>query len=199
VTEFRLLARPSHSGPRFSDKAFFAQSDSGHAAYRRCNPIFRDIAAQAGLTASQHFIRRQHYVVESMSGGIGLFDCDMTANRHVMVNGSTVDRLPSEWVIRWLRLASSCRPEVLEHYANAGIARKGLGYGVAVPTSTMTEISISSDGTAVNAPIAQGQLYFEDVTDKAEFVAAGSHSAPGPITIATAMLTCSFPVTFTWT
>src|SRR4029077_14841242 len=56
-------------------------------------PIFRDIAAQSGLTASHISSREKYYVVESMSGGIGLFDCDNDGKLDiVMVNGSTVDR-----------------------------------------------------------------------------------------------------------
>src|SRR5271163_438176 len=56
-------------------------------------PIFRDIAAQAGLTASHISSAEKYYVIESMSGGIGVFDCDNDGKLDiVMVNGSTVDR-----------------------------------------------------------------------------------------------------------
>src|SRR5260370_13344943 len=56
-------------------------------------PIFRDIAAQAGLTASHISSPEKYYVIESMSGGAGLFDCDNDGKLDiVMVNGSTVDR-----------------------------------------------------------------------------------------------------------
>ena len=56
-------------------------------------PIFRDIAVQAGLTASHISSPGKQYVIESMSGGIGLFDCDNDGKLDiVMVNGSTVDR-----------------------------------------------------------------------------------------------------------
>ena len=55
-------------------------------------PIFRDIAAQAGLTVSHISSPEKHYVIESMSGGIGLFDCDKDGKLDiVMVNGSTVE------------------------------------------------------------------------------------------------------------
>src|SRR5580704_5513788 len=56
-------------------------------------PTFRDLAVQAGLTASHISSREKYYVVESMSGGVGLFDCDNDGKLDiVMVNGSTVDR-----------------------------------------------------------------------------------------------------------
>src|ERR1700688_1668179 len=56
-------------------------------------PIFRDIAAESGLTASHISSAEKHYVIESMSGGIGLFDCDNDGRLDiVMVNASTVER-----------------------------------------------------------------------------------------------------------
>src|SRR5258708_3485013 len=56
-------------------------------------PVFRDIAFQAGLNASHISSREKYYVIESMSGGVGLFDCDNDGKLDiVMVNGSTVDR-----------------------------------------------------------------------------------------------------------
>src|SRR5258708_23996425 len=56
-------------------------------------PIFRDIAAQAGLTSSHISSREKYYVIESMSGGAGLFDCDNDGKVDiVMVNDPTDDR-----------------------------------------------------------------------------------------------------------
>src|SRR5438128_2357678 len=56
-------------------------------------PIFKDIAQQAGLTVSHLSSNEKRYVIESMSGGVGLFDCDNDGKLDiVMVNGSTVDR-----------------------------------------------------------------------------------------------------------
>jgi len=43
-------------------------------------PIFRDIAAVAGLTASHISSREKYYVIESMSGGVGLSTATTTAN-----------------------------------------------------------------------------------------------------------------------
>ncbi len=39
-------------------------------------PQFEDLSKQAGLTASHISTAEQHYIIESMSGGIALFDCD---------------------------------------------------------------------------------------------------------------------------
>src|ERR1700730_8615692 len=39
-------------------------------------PIFKDIAKQLGITASHIAAPQAHYVVDSISGGAGVFDCD---------------------------------------------------------------------------------------------------------------------------
>src|SRR5271169_6169334 len=97
-------------------------------------PIFRDIAAQAGLTASHISSREKYYVVESMSGGIGLFDCDNDGKLDiVMVNGSTVDRYRQSGgdplVTLWHQDANLKFTDITE---KAGLTRKGWGMGVAV-------------------------------------------------------------------
>src|SRR5260370_16926933 len=54
-------------------------------------PQFEDLSKQAGLTASHISTAEQHYIIESMSGGIALFDCDDDGKLDIaMVNGSTV-------------------------------------------------------------------------------------------------------------
>src|SRR2546425_13059117 len=56
-------------------------------------PTFKDIAAEVGLTASHISSVDKRYILESMSGGIGLFDCDNDGRLDiVMVNASTVER-----------------------------------------------------------------------------------------------------------
>src|SRR5258707_1412813 len=75
-------------------------------------PIFRDIAAQAGLTASHISSPEKYYVIESMSGGAGLFDCDNDGKLDiVMVNGSTVDRYKK----------SGGRPLVTPYHQDCGL------------------------------------------------------------------------------
>src|SRR5260370_12601301 len=56
-------------------------------------PIFRDIAAQAGLTASHISSPEKYYVIESISGGAGLVDCENVAKIYIVTeNGPTVGR-----------------------------------------------------------------------------------------------------------
>src|SRR5260370_13951431 len=54
-------------------------------------PQFEDVSRQAGLTVSHISTAEQHYIIESMSGGIALFDCDDGGKLDIsMVNASTV-------------------------------------------------------------------------------------------------------------
>ena len=56
-------------------------------------PQFEDVAQKAGLTVSHISSADKRYIVESMSGGIGLIDCDNDGKLDIVtVNGSTVDR-----------------------------------------------------------------------------------------------------------
>src|ERR1700737_496429 len=55
-------------------------------------PHFQDVAPASGLTVP-HISGEKRYILESMSGGVGLFDCDNDGKLDVVVvNGSTVDR-----------------------------------------------------------------------------------------------------------
>src|ERR1700747_2074634 len=59
-------------------------------------PQFVDVAPQVGLTLSHLASKEQHYIVESMSGGVGFFDCDNDGRLDiVLTNGSSVDRYRS--------------------------------------------------------------------------------------------------------
>src|SRR6266404_5551949 len=78
----------STTGPSKTTTATANQSRSQAPA-----PIFKDIGASAGLTVAHISSPEKRYVIESMSGGVGLFDCDNDGKLDiVVVNGSTVDR-----------------------------------------------------------------------------------------------------------
>ena len=56
-------------------------------------PRFKDIAPQAGLTVAHISSPEKRYIIESMSGGVGLIDCDNDGKLDIVtVNGSNVDR-----------------------------------------------------------------------------------------------------------
>lgn len=134
-------------------------------------PIFRDIAAQAGLTASHISSREKYYVIESMSGGVGLFDCDNDGKLDlVMVNGSTVDRYRQGGgdllVTLWHQDANLKFTDITE---KAGLTRKGWGMGVAVADfDNDGNLDLFVTGYGGNALYRnKGNCTFEDVTDKA--------------------------------
>jgi hypothetical protein len=132
-------------------------------------PIFRDIAPQAGLTASHISSREKYYVIESMSGGIGLFDCDNDGKLDlVMVNGSTVDRYKQggdPLVTLWHQDADLKFTDITE---KAGLTRKGWGMGVAVADfDNDGNLDLFVTGYGGNALYRnKGNCTFEDVTDK---------------------------------
>src|SRR5207245_6671397 len=55
-------------------------------------PQFKNVAKEAGLTVSHISTPEKKYIVESMSGGAGLIDCDNDGKLDIItVNGSTID------------------------------------------------------------------------------------------------------------
>src|ERR1700737_4646983 len=56
-------------------------------------PQFEDVGQKAGLTVPHISSPDKKYIVESMSGGVGLIDCDNDGKLDIItVNGSTVER-----------------------------------------------------------------------------------------------------------
>jgi len=134
-------------------------------------PVFRDIGAQAGLTASHIASPEKHYVIESMSGGIGLFDCDNDGKLDiVMVMGSSVERYRQNGgeplVTLWHQDADLKFTDITE---KAGLTRKGWGMGVAVADyDNDGNLDLFVTGYNGNALYRnKGNCTFEDVTDKA--------------------------------
>jgi hypothetical protein len=162
-----LWAQSAPSSAKSSIKRGHAKSLSPHPA---TVPIFRDIASQAGLTAHHISSREKYYVIESMSGGIGLFDCDNDGKLDiVMVNGSTVDRYKQggdPLVTLWHQNAGMKFTDITQ---KAGLTRKGWGMGVAVAdfdNDGLLDLFVTGYGG--NALYRnKGNCVFEDVTEKA--------------------------------
>jgi len=162
---------PGQTGP--PAKASPARMERKSPAPKLSTPVprFRDIAAQAGLTASHISSREKYYVIESMSGGVGLFDCDNDGKLDiVMVNGSTVDRYKQSGgdllVTLWHQDANLKFTDITE---KAGLTRKGWGMGVAVADfDNDGNLDLFVSGYGGNALYRnKGNCTFEDVTDKA--------------------------------
>jgi len=133
-------------------------------------PQFQDISASSGLTVSHISTAEQHYIIESMSGGIALFDCDDDGKLDIaMVNGSTVDRYRAggDPLVTLFHQDSDLKFSKITQLA--GLARKGWGMGIAVAdfdNDGILDMYVTGfGGSALYRGL--GGCKFEDVTDKA--------------------------------
>ena len=169
-----LLSQTAPPGPMGPPAKLPASHPDAKSTGTKLNdpvPIFRDLAAQAGLTASHISSADKHYVVESMSGGIGLFDCDNDGKPDiVMVNGSTVERYRQNGgdplVTLWHQDANLKFTDITQ---KAWLTRKGWGMGVSVADfDNDGNLDLFVTGYGGNALYrGHGDCTFEDVTDKA--------------------------------
>jgi hypothetical protein len=161
---------PAQSAPSAKTSPARVNKKSPSPKVTAAVPIFRDIAVQSGLAASHISSHEKYYVIESMSGGVGLFDCDNDGKLDiVMVNGSTVDRYKQGGdllVTLWHQDSSLKFTDITE---KAGLTRKGWGMGVAVADfDNDGNLDLFVSGYGGNALYRnKGNCTFEDVTDKA--------------------------------
>jgi hypothetical protein len=133
-------------------------------------PVFRDIAAEVGLTVPHISSPDKKYVVESMSGGVGLFDCDNDGWQDIVtVNGSTIDRYRDggDPMVTLYRQGSDGK--FTDITKAAGLTRKGWGMGVAVADfDNDGKLDLYVTGYGGNVLYrGLGDCKFEDVTEKA--------------------------------
>src|SRR5688572_8711877 len=97
---------------------------------------FKDISSTSGINVSHISTPENRYIVESMSGGVAVFDCDNDGFLDVAtVNGSSVERFktggdPFVTVYHQIDGASTKTPKFENVTAMAGTGRKGWGMGV---------------------------------------------------------------------
>src|SRR6266568_9080905 len=116
-------------------------------------PQFEDVSRQAGLTVSHISTAEQHYIIESMSGGIALFDCDGDGKLDIaMVNGSTVEhyRDGGDSLITLYHQDENLKFSNITQ--SAGLKRKGWAWELPSPTSIMTANWISLSPVSAAAP-----------------------------------------------
>src|SRR2546428_10276009 len=140
-------------------------------------PQFKDVAKEAGLTVSHISTPEKKYIVESMSGGAGLIDCDNDGKLDIItVNGSTVDRFRQggDPMITLYHQDADFK-FTTDITKSAGLTRKGWGMGVAVADYDNDGLpDIYATGYGGNALYHNlGYCKFEDVTDKAGVAAGG--------------------------
>ncbi len=144
-------------------------------------PKFEDIAHESGLTVSHISSRDKKYVVESMSGGVGLIDCDNNGKLDIItVNGSTVERYrnggdPMITLYRQDSDSTADHVRFTDITKSAGLTRKGWGMGVAVADyddDGLQDIYVTGyGGNALYHNL--GDCKFQDVTEKAGVGAGG--------------------------
>jgi hypothetical protein len=139
-------------------------------------PQFEDIAQKAGLTVSHISSPEKKYIVESMSGGVGLIDCDNDGRLDIItVNGSTVERYRQGGDLMITLYHQDAGLKFTDITKSAGLSRKGWGMGVAVAdydNDGLQDIYVTGyGGNALYHNL--GGCKFEDVTDKAGVAGGG--------------------------
>jgi hypothetical protein len=140
-------------------------------------PHFEDIGQQAGLTVSHISSPDKRYIIESVSGGIGLIDCDNDGKLDIIaVNGSNVDRYRQHGGDPMITLYhQDADLKFSDITKQAGLNRIGWGMGVAVAdydNDGLPDIYVTGyGGNALYHNL--GNCKFEDVTDKAGVAVGG--------------------------
>src|SRR5436309_9703542 len=133
-------------------------------------PTFKDVAKDVGLTAVHIAAPEAHYVIDSTSGGAGLFDCDDDGRLDiVLVNGSTVERMRTggdPLVTLYHQEPDGTFKDITKE---AGLTHRGWGMGVAVAdydNDGKLDLFVTGfGGSALYHGL--GNCKFEDVTEKA--------------------------------
>ncbi len=133
-------------------------------------PKFKDVAQAVGLTVSHISSGDKRYIIESISGGAGLFDCDDDGRLDIVtVNGSTVDRYQNggdPMVTLYHQGPDGTFKDITKQ---AGLTRLGWGMGVAVADyDNDGKLDLFVTGYGGNVLYRNlGNCKFEDVTEKA--------------------------------
>lgn len=135
--------------------------------------MFRDIAGESGVTVRHISSDEKRYIVESMSGGAAVLDCNDDGLLDIAVaNGSTVDRFRNGGdlfvtLYRQLDLTKNGKPRFEDVTEKAGLGRKGFGMGVtAVDFDADGNQDLFVTGFGGNAVYkGKGGCVFEDVTE----------------------------------
>jgi hypothetical protein len=136
---------------------------------------FADVSAASGLSVAHVSAPEKRYIIESMSGGVALLDCDADGRLDVAtVNGSSVERFraggdPFVTLYRQAGDAPRAAPRFENVSAAAGLTRKGWGMGVtAVDYDGDGLVDLFVTGYGGSALYrGTGPCRFQDVTEKA--------------------------------
>src|SRR5205823_6076922 len=133
------------------------------------SPQFREVS-QVGLTVRHISSPDKQYIVESMSGGVGLIDCDSDGKLDIVAaNGSTIEhfRHGGDTMITLYRQDPNLT--FVDITQLAGLTHKGWGMGLAVAdydNDGLPDIYVTGYGGNVLYHNV-GKCKFEDVTNNA--------------------------------
>jgi enediyne biosynthesis protein E4 len=140
---------------------------------------FRDIGKEAGLTEVPFSSKNQRYVVETISGGVALFDCDNDGKLDILVvNDATIEQARTGGMPMVTLYRQGDNLEFKDITKEAGLTHRGWGMGLAVAdydNDGLPDIYVTGYGGNVLYHNL-GNCKFEDVTEKAG-VAGGGFSA----------------------
>ena len=142
---------------------------------------FKDISAQSGLNVTHISTAENRYIIESMSGGAAVFDCDGDGFLDVAtINGSSVDNFKKGGdlfltLYRQVDGAKSITPRFENITGTANLTRKGWGMGVtAVDVDGDGTLDLFATGFEGNALYrGKGNCRYEDVTERTGLRGAG--------------------------
>ena len=140
---------------------------------------FREVGISSGLTKVPDSSKSQHYVVETISGGVALLDCDNDGKLDILVvNDSTIEQAKNGGVPMVTLYHQGENLKFTDITKEAGLTHKGWGMGLAVAdydNDGLPDIYVTGfNGNVLYHNL--GNCKFEDVTEKAG-VAGGGFSS----------------------
>src|ERR1700719_1439017 len=137
---------------------------------------FREVGKESNLTAVPFSSMKQHYVVETISGGVALFDCENDGKLDILVvNDATIEQAKNGgWPMVTLYLQGE-NLKFTDITKEAGLTHKGWGMGIAVAdydNDGLPDIYVTGyNGNVLYHNL--GNCKFEDVTQKAGLAGGG--------------------------
>ena len=140
------------------------------------SPHFRDVSSEVGLTVPHVSTPDKQYIIESMSGGIGLIDCDNDGRLDIIVvNGSTIEHFRRGGDPLITLYHQDAEFKFTDLTPSAGLTRKGWGMGIAVgdyDNDGLPDIYVTGyGGNALYQNL--GKCKFQDVTERSGVAASG--------------------------
>lgn len=144
-------------------------------SFAQTSPItFKDISAESGLDVSHISTAENRYIIESMSGGAAVFDCNEDGFLDIAtINGSSVDNFKKGGDLFFSLYkqidTSNLKSVKFENITkSANLNRKGWGMGIsAVDFDADGILDLFATGFEGNAAYkGKGGCKFEDVSDK---------------------------------